>query len=200
MATAKYSRYYTYIKPVIENKYVISSSPYIFSLISIAIFAVFAIRPTITTISNLQKQLADNQQVLDKLNQKAKDLTQAKKNYDNLDPTTKQKISLALPDQTNIVTLVTSLNGSIPKGASVSALQIQPVTLADLNNSSGIHQNISKINFTFNVTGSYQDLLQTLDNLHKSPRLISVDNIVMSSQESGSLVLSITGKGYFLSN
>jgi hypothetical protein len=61
MPSPKYSRYYTFIKPVIEHRFVRSFAPYIFSLLTVIIMMVFAIKPTISTILNLQKDLENNQ-------------------------------------------------------------------------------------------------------------------------------------------
>ena len=79
-----YSRYFTYIKPVIKSPIIKNYGPAIFSLLTMSILIFFAIRPTVETILVLQKKLADSNEVLQKATQKAENLSLGKKNYDNL--------------------------------------------------------------------------------------------------------------------
>lgn len=200
MATSKYSRYYTYIKPVAQNKFIRSFAPYIFSLLTIIFLVIFAIKPTISTILNLQKSIDENKQVLKQLNDKADSLTLGKRNLQALGPETLNKINTLLPSQANVTTIITSLQ-KVPLGnqASISALQVQPVNLID--NTIDIQKarlNLAEVEFTYNVQSSFQGLLATLQNLSKSPRLININNIVLSKQIDNPMVLSITGKAYFL--
>lgn len=197
---AKYSHYYTYIKPVAENKVFRSMAPYIFSLITIIILVIFAIRPTVSTIINLQKNIADSQQVLQKLEDKAQDLIEGKKNYENLPPEIKLKIEAAVPDKPKVTSVISSLENSSKPQASASALQIQPLTLIDDKTQGGKKAKLSlgEVDFSYNVSGSFIDLLKTIQNINHSPRLIQINNVIINKQPSNSTVLSITGKAYYL--
>lgn len=199
-ASTRYSRYYTYIKPLAENKAVKSVAPYIFSLITIMILIIFAIRPTVSTIINLQKNIEENQQVLKQLETKAQNLIEGKKNYENLPPKTKQKINDAVPNQPNVTSVISSLENSSGPQASASALQIQPLTLFDdkTQNNKGAKLSLGEVDFSYNISGSFIDLLKTLQNLNNSPRLIQIDNVIISKQTASPTVLSITGKAYYL--
>lgn len=201
MATnAKYSHYYTYIKPVAENKVLRSVAPYIFSLITIIILVIFAIRPTISTILNLQKNITDSQQVLQTLEKKAQDLIEGKKNYENLPPETKLKIEAAVPDKPKVTSVISSLENSSKPQASASALQIQPLTLIDEKTQGEKKAKLSlgEVDFSYNVSGSFIDLLKTIQNINHSPRLMQINNATINKQPSNSTVLSITGKAYYL--
>lgn len=195
----KYSRYYTYIKPVTDNKIVRSVAPYIFSLITMMILIIFAIRPTVSVIINLQKNIGDNKQVLKSLEDKAQNLLEGKKNYENIPPETKLKINTAMPDKPAVTFLIASLENSSKLLASASALQLQPVTL--INNSLEKGQAkliLGEVDFSYNVSGSFADLLHTLQNINVSPRLIQITSVTISKQPTNPTVLSITGKGYYL--
>lgn len=201
MATnKKYSRYFTYIKPVTENKTVRSLAPYIFSLITIIILIIFAIRPTVSTIINLQKNIADNKQVLQELENKAQNLITGKKNYENLSPDTKRKIDAAVPDKPFVTSVIFDLENSVKPQASASALQIQPLTLIDNALQIGKKAKLSsgEIDFSYNTTGSFINLLKTLQNISNSPRLIQINNITINKQPENPTVLSITGKSYYI--
>lgn len=198
MATQLHSRYYTYIKNVTQNKVFRSYSPYIFSVITITLLVIFAIRPTISTISNLQKDIDNHQKVLEAMNKKAQDLTEANKNYNKISKDSLDKINTAVPTQAEISTLVRSLEQALPRQSSASAVQIQPVTLVDISKDPTTKAVLDTVKFTYNFEGNFDELLNILKNLSKSDRLITIDSISLSKQEAGSLIISINGKAYYL--
>lgn len=193
-----YSRYFTYIKPVAKLPLVKTYGSTIFTLIIIAIFIFFAIKPTIETILVLQKKLVETSQVLEKVNKKATDLSLGKQNYDNLSPNLKDKISQAVPDNISLKSVTQSLEQTAKvHEASISALQIQPIVI-DTKPVSGIGT-ISEVDFTFNVEGNYKNLNSLLQDLNASSRLISIGSLSLSKvTEGNSLIMSITGKAYYL--
>ncbi len=198
MATAKYSRYFTYIKPVIENPLVKSFAPYIFSLVAISVLIVAAIRPTVSTITNLQKTLADNRQILSTMNQKAQALDEGRTTLQNLNPVTKNKIQGLVPIQANITSLIASLQQSLGKEASISALQIQPVTIIDLTTPLSVQSKLGEVSLSFNLEGTYNQLLSALFQLSKNSRILNITSINFNKPGEGSLIVLITGKAYFL--
>lgn len=199
MATSKYSRYYTYVKPVIENRIIRSSAPYIFSLITISILTIFAIRPTVSTILNLQKNIGENEKVLQALDSKAQSLIEGKRNLDNLNPEIKVKIEAAAPTETNVPAVIANLQSSSVNIASVSALQIQPLTIIDntISEKKAL-LSLGEINFAYNTQGQFYQLLLSLENLNKSSRLLNITSVVINKQADDPPVLSITGKAYYL--
>lgn len=200
MAASIHSRYYTYVKPFMRNRYIQSFSPYIFSLISVMVFTVFAIRPTVSTILSLQTSISENRQILDKLDEKAQSLTLGKQNLENIPQEKNIKLKTALPEHASITTLVSNLQNASTKQASASALQIQPVTLIDLSaeKETKIGLSLQNIAFSYNEQGSFPQLMITLENLQNSSRLINIESVVISKNKDGSPILSITGKGYYL--
>lgn len=197
MATSKYARYYVYIKPVIGNKYVKSFTPYIFSLLSLIVFTIFAIRPTVLTIIELQKNIQDNKMVLILLEQKAKDLTDGKRNLDSISPEIKNKINTKLPSSPAVSNLISSLQTSASNIASVSALQIQPVTIYNSSTNQAAPLTLEELSFSFNIQSSYPLLMTVLDNLGETPRLVNLTSAVLNKTTEG-ISLSISGKGYHL--
>lgn len=192
------SRYYIYIKSIAENKVVKSYAPYIFTLITITILVVFAIRPATTTILNLQKDIANQQSLLKSLNEKAQSLTEAKKNYHNLDQSIKNKINQAVPIQAAVPTLIKNLEDALGKQGSASAIQVQPVTIILAENKDKTHPELGNISFTLNIESPYQGALLILSNLTKLQRVVSIDSVSLSKQQEGPIILSINGKAYFL--
>lgn len=198
MAEAKYSRYYVYIKPVIANKYVRSFAPYIFSLLALIIFTVFAIRPTVLTIIELQKNIQDNQKILTILQKKSEDLTTGKRNLDNLDREIKNKISAKLPTNPAVTNLISSLQTSATNSASVSALQIQPVTIYKSVADPDTKLTLEELIFSFNTQGAYSQITTVIDNLSKASRYLNLTNVALSRLGEGGVSLSVSGKGYYL--
>ncbi len=193
-----YSRYFTHIKPITKLPIVKNYGPIVFTLLTVAILTLFAIKPTIETILVLQKKLADSNDVLQKVTQKANNLSQGKKNYDNMNQDIKIKISTAIPDSINLKSVIQNLE-QIAKAheASVSALQIQPFIV----NTQTVNKVkvLDEISFTFNTEGAYKNLIAILQDLKTSSRLISISSISLSKTNDGtSLIMSLSGKAYYL--
>ena len=70
-----YSRYFTYIKPISKLPIIKNYGPTIFTLLTISILTIFAIRPTVETILVLQKKLADEEEILQKVTDKVNNLS-----------------------------------------------------------------------------------------------------------------------------
>lgn len=194
-----YSRYFTYIKPFTKLPVVRNYGSTIFTLFTITILTFFAIKPTIETILVLQKKLADSDAVLQKITQKANNLSLGKKNYDNLDQNIKDAISTAIPDSVTIKSVTQTLEQTAKfHEASISALQFQPIVI-DVKSEDKVGL-ISEIPFTFNTEGTYQNLIALLQDLKTSSRLVSVDSVSISKIVDGgaTLIMSLSGKAYYL--
>ena len=196
--SSKYSRYFTYIKPLTKIPIIRTYGTTIFTLIVMAIFIIFAIKPTVETILVLQKKLEDSNQILKKVNQKAENLSKGQQNYENMDPNIKAKINAAIPDTAHIQSITQIFEQLAQRYvASVSALQFEPfaIDVKDENRPG----NLSEMLFTFNVEGQYPNLLSILQDLKSSGRLIYIDSMFLSRPtEGGGLIMSISGKTYFI--
>lgn len=196
--TNRYSRYYTYIKPLVSSQVVKSYGVWTLSALTIIIFIIFAIKPTVETISALQQKLEISKQTLEKVNQKAQNLQQGRQNYEQLGPATITKINLAVPTQISLKSLIEPLEQAARVNqASISALQIEPVTISQKEQNQSL--TLDKIKFTFNIEGSFTNLLKLLQQLQKSSRLISIDSIVLNkAPDSITILMSVTGHSYYL--
>lgn len=193
-----YSRYFTYIKPLTKLPIVKSYGSTIFSLLVISTLIYFAIKPTVETILVLQKKIADADAVLQKVTQKANNLSQGKKNYDNLGQNIKDRVFAAIPDTVGLRSITQTLEQAARRNeASISALQIQPLTIdTKIPDKLGI---LAEVKFTFNTEGSYSNLTALLQDLKASDRLISLDNLSLSKTSDGkALILSLSGKAFYL--
>lgn len=193
-----YSRYFTYIKPATKLPIIKNNGPMIFTLLTISILIFFAIKPTIETTIVLQKKLADEDEILQKITEKANNLSLGRKNYDNLDQNIKDKLSAAIPDTISLKSVAQTLEQTAKiHEASISALQIQPLVInTKIENKPG---SLSELSFVFNATGNYQNLIGLLQDLETSSRLISINSISLSKASEGTaLIMSLSGKAYYL--
>lgn len=194
-----YSRYYTYIKPITNIPIIKNYGSTIFALVTMTVFVIFAIKPTIETIIVLQKKLVDYQQTLKEVTKKVEDLSKGKQNYEQMDLSIKNKIQSAIPDSPTLKSVIQSLEqAATVHEASISALQIQPIELTVKTNNATMGS-LSEISFIFNVQGGYPNLISLLQELDKSARLITIDSVVLNKTEEGSnLLMSLNGKAYFI--
>lgn len=193
----KNSPYYTYIKPIIRNQYVRNYSGFAFGIITIMIFAFFAIRPTISVIIGLQKSIAEQKTILESLNQKSQTLEEARANLNNLDPKTVAKIDSLLPTNINLTPLIEYLNNlANQSNASISALQFQPVGITGSPTNGTLAT--QDIDLTFNLQGTYAQFQYIIQNLNRGPRLLDIQSIGVSRSNDNVLILSVNAKAYFL--
>ncbi len=190
--------YKSYVEPISQNRFVKSYAPYIFNVVALIIFVLFALRPTIVTISNLQKNIQENQSLLDSIKQKSQQIEQGRDNLKKISPEVREKIKTALPANPAVTGLVTSLQSSSVAEASISALQIQPVTLITIPESTSSGTVVAKVDFSFNTSGSYQQAYTTVENLLKSARVLTIDNLSMSKREDNPIILSVSGTATYL--
>lgn len=194
----RYYRYFTYIKPVLKTPLVKTYGTTIFNIIAITIFIIFAIKPTVETILTLQKKISDSQTVLEQIIKKTDDLTLAKQNYQDLGSTMVTKIAEYIPNEPNLKGLIQQLEQVAQQNqASISALQIQPLEFdlkSDVN-----AQKLTPVEFTYNVQGTYQNIIAILNILQNNIRVITITNITINkTEESSHLLLSVSGKAYYL--
>ncbi len=195
------SRYFTYVRPIMKSKFVKTYSSLIFSLITISIFSYYAIRPTVTTILSLQKSTEEQTVVLNTLKEKVNNLVEGKRNYENISMPVKNKLDGLVPDNPALASLINSLTFAAQSAeASVSGIQFQPVMLENPSNKLSKTAQLSQVDFTFNTQGSFANLMQLLTILKRSDRLITISSVSFNQPLDSSLVMSLTGKAYYLKN
>lgn len=197
----KTSRYYTYIRPALRSKFARTYSPLIFSLITIAIFSYYAIRPTVTTILSLQKSIDEQTSILDRLQEKVKSLSTGKQNYENIDSDVRNKLVNLIPNNPELAQIINSVNYLAKQSdASVSGLQFQTVKLENKKNLLNKDAPLTQIDFTLIAQGDYPNLMRFLSEMKKIDRLINIVSINFSQPPDSSLIMSVTAKAYYLKN
>ncbi len=195
----KYSRYFTYIRPITKNKYIRTYSSLIFSLIAIIIFTLYALKPTIQTILSLNKSIDEQTQTLKQIKSKINNLTVGRSNFENLDSSTKQKIAELVPNNPSIPSLINQLNISATIAeATLSGIQFETIELD--NNAKPLNKNaeLKEITFTVTAQGEYAQLVAFLEELKRINRIIDFNHITFNKPQDGALFLSINAKAYYL--
>lgn len=195
----KTTRYYTYVKPFLKNKVVRTYSSVIFTLLTISIFAVYAIRPTVLTIISLQKSIVEQQALAEKLKIKVNSLSLGKSNYERIDPDTKNKLINLIPIAPNLPRVLYSLSQMAEQNqATLSGIQFQPIDLDPINPVPNKNAVLSELDITFSFQGRYSQHVVILNELKKLDRLIEIQSVTMNRQEANSILMTITGKAKFL--
>ncbi len=205
------SRYTTKLSPILKNKTVSTYSPTVFSLITIIIFVVFAIHPTIKTILSLQKTIDDQTKTLNSLKAKSQSLATAVNNYNSLPDDNKIKLFTLLPNSTNVTCLLSDLsNMASSTSSTIVGVQVQPVELnkaskclldtQDLDSyrqNTSVAVNLKELSFTLSSNANFSQLSSFLYLFNNSTRLINIESANFNKTAEGALTLIINGKAFF---
>lgn len=143
------------------------------SIATIALFVIFAIKPTFVTIADLLVKINNQQQTSDQLDTKIKHLGIAQTLY-NKEETNIALLNSAIPSGPNAPSYVRQVEGIIQKdGLTESSLSIDKLDLLSTNSSGS-----ATLNLTTTINGNYQNLtgfLQDLENLRRPSILSKID-------------------------
>jgi len=143
------------------------------SIGTIALFVVFAIKPTLITIADLVVKINNQQQTSDALDTKIKNLGIAQTLY-NQEAANITLLNSAIPNGSSVPSYVRQVEGAIQKNSvTESSLSIDKVDLLSTNSTGS-----ASFNLTTTVSGNYQNLvsfMQDLENLRRPSILSKVD-------------------------
>ncbi|MBL7036351.1 type 4a pilus biogenesis protein PilO [Candidatus Microgenomates bacterium] len=174
----------------------------ILSLVTILIFALFAIKPTILTIIELTQEIKNKEDVVLKLDQKITNLKNASIIMEQF-ATTLPLIKQSVPDTANIDGAIGQVQGvAVESGVEILGISSSGITLlgsVDKKNTKqeNLPQDAGEIPVTVSVTGNYQNLQFFLSSIEKLRRPIKIDSFSINSsqtEEGNILVMVITGR------
>lgn len=166
----------------------------IFSLIALSGFGLFAIGPTITTISDLHKQLEENKEALKLLEQKNSALRSLSSQYIDIQPEL-NLIEKAIPKKASIATITRQLellatkNGLTVQKLDTGLFEIYPAR----------NPNTSIFSFTFSlgVSGGESNINKFIEEIISMERIISIEKLTTGGDSNSGRSASITGKAFF---
>ena len=203
-SSEKYRRhrhYFVDLSRFYQKKQVRVYTGLVFSLITIVFFLIFAIRPTLVTITGLIKEIKDKKEVTEKLENKISQLTSAQAEYQQI-----QKelylVDEALPVNANFPLLALQLEALARKDAlKIGSLQYEKIALrteglkaANIKDKGDLHKIIPGVGFNLSVSGDYSQLKTFIGNLLSLRRSILLDDYSIQSK-SKEKVLTLTLKG-----
>lgn len=179
----------------------------VLSLFVMAIFIVFALRPTILSITTLQKTIEESKKTLTQLDAKVKSLQVASSQLEVLKPAL-PAINVSIPNEGAMYAPLTQTLESL---AVQSGVKIESETLGPTLLFSRIlapfkpdkKQSVVALAFTARVSGSYPAINQFLTKLLSMERIVALDSAtitreVASKTTSAGVSLNISGNAYYL--
>lgn len=159
------------------------------TFLTVAFFGFFVLRPALSTISTLQKQLEDNRTIYEGLQNKLATIQGLDRQYQTIQ-TEVPLINEAIPDTPKIPLLTRQIETiAQSNNVSLESLLVSPVELYPLENGS--------FTFTFDATGTLQDTERFMENISNFSRAVTIDKISTGKNEDGEIELSMSGKAYF---
>ncbi len=179
----------------------------ILSITTIIVFSIFAIKPTVLTIIELNTEIKEKELLSARLKQKITDLNQAN-NYIQNRQEDINYINQSVPGNAEAEKLIQQIeelsNNNSLKIANFSSSDIilfgkesSTSKVTDLKKIDGINE----LHFVFSTNGTYGDTINFLDQLENLRRPIKFDSFLMNSSiiEDNKLInLTVTGRVPFL--
>lgn len=204
--TAKYSqdlrRYYR--MPAVQV-----SLTLVLSLFVMAIFIVFALRPTIVSIVTLKKTIEESKKTLTQLDTKVSGLQKAASQLETLKPSL-PIINTSIP---NTSAGLTPLTISVENLASQTGVSLDSESLGSTLLFSRIlspftpskAQSVVELPFSVRVSGGYPNVFQFLTGLLSMQRVMMIESITLTREagpksESASVALNVSGSAYYLAD
>ncbi len=169
----------------------------ILTLIASILLGIFALSPTLTTITSLQKQLEDDKFVEQKLSEKINNLSILQQAYAKLEKDLPIVFS-AIPEKSEIPLLAASIQGlANESNVKLSNFQTLPT---EVSKKAVLAKKFAAYDFNLTVKGDYQNMLTFLEKLVNLQRVTTVGNITIAKTieiNITNLQLSIRGSAYF---
>lgn len=202
----KFSKYlsiskYKELLPYFKEKKATSFTMIILTFLALSLFGVFAISPTLATIAQLRRQLADNLEVAQKLDTKIANLANLQQEY-SLITDQLPIVYEAIPEQPSVPLFVGQVQAiGQDTNITITRLQTFQVELAKRGETGTPTQlKAGSFNFSIEATGTAENLNSFINTLVFYDRIITIDSIQYNSnvESSSGIQLGIRGKAYFM--
>lgn len=170
----------------------------VLTLCALSFFGFFAIKPTISTILKLRKELSDNQFVLKQMETKIKNITGLRKQYFNLQndlPIVNNAITIQ-PDAPILFAQIQS----IAKTTNIAIKKLQNFEVEIIKDGKSTSKNYYSYNFTVAGSGSFENISKFIQTLTDMERVVNIDTFSINDitdQNRQSLEFDIQGTAFF---
>ncbi len=209
----RYRRYYQSLEPILSKPKNQTYTTIIFSFLTVSLFGWYAIRPTITTILYLRREIKDKTELSKKMEDKIAALILAQAGYQQLESFI-PNIDDAMPPNPEAIGLILQLrNLANESEALISGVQLPTVPLLanDATRSADKTSGQQTFDFTLAIQGEYPAIQRFLEGLRAMRRIVSIEGMsvqpMRASRASGSdsaqastrqLQLTMKLKSYYL--
>jgi len=168
----------------------------IFSLLALSFFGLFAISPTITTVSELNKQHEEGTEALKKLQEKNQAIRTLNSKFLTVQPDL-VLIDKAIPQSPKVSEFTRQLEAlTINNNVAVQKIDVGLMELFPAKNS---NEPIFSYTFSISVIGDEQGINSFIADLINMERILGIDRLATGNQNNTQSA-SITGKAYFYKN
>lgn len=187
-----------------ENPITQVSLSLVFSVLCIAFFAVFAIRPTLLTMAGLIKEIEEKTQIDQKLTTKITNLQRAQQELVSKESTL-SLLNIAIPSTPYYSQLLTvfeklaSEKSVIFTSATAQKVPLEEQVVVGIEGKNTIK--LESIPLTLTFKGPYEQLVILLAQLQNTKRLITVDRFDISPEQTddestGQLLLTVSVRAF----
>ncbi len=203
-----YRKYYErHVDGLIKSKQATAYVMVILSLFSISFFGVFAIRPTVKTIVELNRQINDANQVNTALQKKIDDLVTAQEEYQFIKEFV-PAIEQALPNQPNLSQVIIKIEDLVnDQEATVAGLSVDTITYkkTDIEDvaTTEVSTGATPIDISLQLDGNYSNFSEFLGKLFTMRRTVTADSLELKATEKDQeilLNLLLNLKSFYLKN
>lgn len=197
--TVKKDKYTKYLElmPDFKQEKTQKFTTIVLTIIASIVLIIFAVNPTLSTISNLQKQLSDNKFVEQKLEDKINNLTILQDKYSQIQPDIPVVLD-AIPKNPAVVDLVSQVQ-SVAKDTDINLIGFQTFQV-ETTQGLAIGKKYSSFDFALSATGDYKSMVNFMNELVNIQRILTINNLSISKKttlDSSTLQLTVRGTGYF---
>lgn len=207
----RYRRYFVDIRHLYQKKKVRIYTGVVLSILTTTFFLFFAIRPTVTTIASLIKEIKDKKEIAAKLQDKINALNSAQTEYQQVEKDL-FLIDEALPQNANLSLFIRQLEALASKNnVAIQSIQFEETILKGKEaptKPTKAKEKVEKrevlpgMNFSLAVAGDYYNLKLLLGSLSNLRRLVLIDGFSFQpvSKEEKNLILTLNARAYYLTS
>ena len=191
----RYQRYYLNLKRFYQKPVAKVSIFVVISFMTVSFFSVFAIKPTLTTIGQLVKEIEDKGEINTKMDSKLADLARAQAEYGQI----RNEVDLvwrAIPDRPEMARLILELELlALQQQVKIVNLQVEPVQL--------VGKLEGPASFSVTAGGGFEQAKQFAQAVSRLERVIVVEEANFAEgtpflqKEGISVTVTVRGKAHF---
>lgn len=182
--------------PNFKNEQTQKFTNIILTLITISLFGMFAINPTLSTIAGLKKELADNEFVEHSLEEKIRNVSILQQKYADIQKDIPYVLD-AIPERPEVPVLMAQIQ-SIAKNTNIRISNLQNLAVELFQQNIGEKKYYS-YSFSLSGTGTFEDISAFFSKIVNMQRIISIDtfSIDKTGALTGDLKFSLQGLAYY---